>query len=67
MLELKICLQWPEELMDPFSRIYRDILLPAKNFADSEGDGLREAEEKRRGNSNTSVFVQGRGFSVGHS
>lgn len=53
--------------MDPFSRIYTDILRPAKSLADSEGEGLREAEEKPRGNSNTSVFVRCRGFSVEHS
>lgn len=34
---LTVCLQWPEKLMDPFSRIYTDILRPAKSFADSEG------------------------------
>jgi hypothetical protein len=53
--------------MDPFSRIYRDILLPAKSSADSGGDGLREAEEKQRGNSKTSAFFQGRGISIGPS
>lgn len=57
VLELKTCLQCPEESMRMFSRTHKDIFMSAKSCADTEGMGLRESEEKQRGNSNTSVFA----------
>lgn len=43
--------------MQLFSRTYRDIFASATSCADAEGMQLREAEEKPRGNSNTSVIA----------